>query len=54
MWDNEEITFNTSSEFLPEHNFGDGIPDDFIKLQNNKITTYEVAYSNAHNLSPSN
>jgi len=34
----------------PSHNFGDGVADDFIKIQNDQISTHEVAYENAKTL----
>ena len=46
-WDN--ISFDSEIDDIT-HNFGDGISDDFIKLTNDKISTYEVAYENAQQL----
>lgn len=46
-WDT--ISFDTDLDAIT-HNFGDGISDDFIKLTNDQITTFDVAYENAETL----
>lgn len=45
-WGSESFDFNISDEAV-SFNFGDGIPDDFIKLTNDKIETIAVSYENA-------
>lgn len=46
-WDS--ISFDADIDMVT-HNFGDGISDDFIKLTNDQITTFDVAYENAATL----
>ena len=43
-WDT--VSFDADIDMIT-HNFGDGISDDFIKLTNDQITTFDVAYENA-------
>lgn len=46
----DESNEDEEDDFMAEHNWGDEEADPFIKLENEKISTHEVAYANAQTL----